>query len=252
MLRRNWKSRYLAGECKQVWCELIRDSHNQFSEKNQEEINEILDFTMQRVKHNIQNLESKLRELGYIFTNNHFNPRNFEQEPIYLPPQKGNQLLIQQLITSCKPYYLPATFLKFLEIVGTVNFIGYFKDWREKTSFPLLDALQVFPLELILKYPEYFYRWRKKGNFENFIEFCSDKLLKENISGGMGLGIKLYTYPTIDAKVINYDDDESDILFLDYLRLAFRWGGFPNLDWYEIEDEVKTRIDFLTKDLLQF
>ena len=62
---------------------------------------------------------------------------------------------------------------------------------------------------------------------------------KANFSGGGGYEIALPN-PAADIPLLNEDHHTT---FINYLRIAFRWGGFPGLDDKEV-------IALLTKDLL--
>jgi hypothetical protein len=72
-----------------------------------------------------------------------------------------------------------------------------------------------------------------------------DDLHKSNVSGGEPYEIGVPD-PAADARVLN---ERHDLLFVDYLRLCFRFGGFPG---YEGRTGLPPEIDRLREGLVEF
>jgi hypothetical protein len=66
---------------------------------------------------------------------------------------------------------------------------------------------------------------------------------KEAVSGGAPYGINLPN-PAIDAP---FEDEWHNTTFVNYLRISFRWGGFPGFERVEYCPE---ELYFLTEGLL--
>jgi hypothetical protein len=81
------------------------------------------------------------------------------------------------------------------------------------------------------------------------LEIAPDECHKSNYSGGGAMAVHIPD-PAIDAKLVS-EDGWDDMYFLDYLRLCFRYGGFPGLHY---DEEAKARaaaeLAFLTDGLL--
>ncbi|NES66624.1 MAG: hypothetical protein F6K24_15870, partial [Okeania sp. SIO2D1] len=159
------------------------------------------------------------------------------QYPVYTPnPKSIDHTLIQSLDILVSQYgYVPLAFQAFLKIVGSVNLMGTFPKNIQEKNFPLLDPMVIFPIKEIVDYHQYLIDTSgdicNSSKDEYYIEFSYDEETKEGISGtGVGYGVKLYSKPCIDGTLVNYEDSFG---FIDYLRLCFKWGGFPNLQWFE-------------------
>ena len=67
------------------------------------------------------------------------------------------------------------------------------------------------------------------------IDLAPDYLHKANISGGMPYAI-LVPFPGADPVLA---DERLELPFVEYLRLAFKWGGFPGLEEHAQRDDVQ-------------
>jgi hypothetical protein len=79
-------------------------------------------------------------------------------------------------------------------------------------------------------------------------DLAPDFLHKANISGGAPYGIEL-AYLGADPIFAN---EEHVLPFVDYLRLASRWGGFPRLERHEGNIDVRKFVADMTKDMESF
>jgi hypothetical protein len=80
------------------------------------------------------------------------------------------------------------------------------------------------------------------------LELAPDHHHKANISGGSPYGIEL---PYLGADPI-FMHEEHGLPFVDYLRLAFRWGGFPRLERHAADIDVRRFVADMTKDMEPF
>lgn len=207
-----------------VWLEIIKKSENNNEDVNTEKV---LDSLMLKVKLNIETLKEKLPKLGY----------NFNQDKITGEPEYH---LLNKLKSELKEYgSLPLSFIKFFELVGFVDFRGSFPVWKDNENIPHLDPLVIHPINEILEY----LKWQKEEpssvfrDEENkvYLWFSPDQFMKDKVSGGIGYGIYLHSKQKIDAELANFG---YKINFVDYLRICFRWAGFPNLEWFKDEPKV--------------
>jgi hypothetical protein len=80
------------------------------------------------------------------------------------------------------------------------------------------------------------------------LDLAPDALHKANAAGGPAYAVEL-PYLGADPILIN---EPHDLPFVDYLRLAFRWGGFPGLDAHADRADVKALVADLSRGLEPF
>ena len=137
---------------------------------------------------------------------------------------------------------LPLSLRIFYEVVGSVDWIG-----RHPTLAPELgsicpDPLVVFPLDDALEER----KQRMEDEGEAVVTIAPDDLHKANTSGGEPYEIAVPDLRA-DGELLN---ERHHLLFVDYLRLCFRFGGFPGYDG--IDRGMPWEIEILRKDLLAF
>ena len=108
---------------------------------------------------------------------------------------------------------------------------------EEADESPLPDPLVVQP---------YFEEWEDADEREGLVELslAPDDLHKSNISGGDPYGMRI---PNPAADGIFSDWNQG--YFVDYLRIAFRWGGFPGFARSSRRPELELR--YLSEGLLE-
>lgn len=216
---------------------------------------------MKRVRHNLEELLiPRLKQIGYRFGDgswDHADNLSEEElrliqleEPAFLVPAADTAEIIavlEQLAGN-----IPLTLKCWYEEVGTVNLIGAFlSSSPQKVGKRLykrgygLDPLYTQPLLTV---------------FEELRDFTSEEELQEPVllpispgkdfkygySGGGDYEIEV-PCKAFDGQLLG---EEHEITFVEYLRLCFRWGGFPGLETHNILSVEE--IDFLTRDLLPF
>jgi hypothetical protein len=137
---------------------------------------------------------------------------------------------------------LPLSLRVFYEVVGAVDWMGRHPILTPERSSICADPLVVFPLEDALE--ECQQRMEDEG--EAFITIAPDDLHKADTSGGEPYEIAV---PDLcaDAELLN---ERHQLFFIDYLRLCFRFGGFPGYDGYD--RGVPSEIESLREGLLAF
>jgi hypothetical protein len=125
--------------------------------------------------------------------------------------------------------------------VGEVNFIGSHPSWE----YEKLDPLEVVSTRSVIELDDWA-RWRddKKEDGSRNIPIAPDEYHKYFYSGYGG-----YAIPCLDLVAdvpLLYEEHET--AFVNYLRICFRWGGFPG--WERIEQRPEQDLAFLTADLL--
>jgi hypothetical protein len=80
------------------------------------------------------------------------------------------------------------------------------------------------------------------------LDLAPDNLHKVNISGGGPYGTEL---PFLAADPV-FANEAHELPFVDYLRLCFRWAGFPRLERYEERPDVREFLEVMSKGLEPF
>ncbi len=136
----------------------------------------------------------------------------------------------------------PLSLRVFWEVVGSVDFTGYHPLWPRFS-----DPLILFPVESIDgDYPS----WREgveagdieAGPFE--VAIAPDYFHKDNISGGAPYSMRVPN-DAIDG-ILEYERHETTLV--DYLRICFRYGGFPGLEFHK--GEIPGEISGLSEGLM--
>jgi hypothetical protein len=239
------------GECEQVWAELVALGDQVRAEPLYSDALAVARETMRRARMNIEMLIPRLRTLGYAFGYGWLDAdeRTFAvgQPPVFSPPGPDAPRQIAELERLVGP--LPVSLHAFYAMVGSLNFVGAApQDWHIDAQ---ADPLYVYPIEEALaEYDEWTAARRDwetgddydPGRFQ--LPIAPDYLHKYNISGGMWYHILLLN-PAID---VHLEAERHATTFVSYLRICFRWGGFPGLE--RVACPPTDDLAFLTRDLL--
>jgi hypothetical protein len=237
-------ARYLRGEHDAVWNELR--SHEALGGDLLEEARAVAKETMKRVARGADLLSERLAALGW--------------QPLYgelrtRPRAEGWDVMRRIEEVTRAP--LPLSIRAFWEVVGGVNFVWDYEsgDAAELgVDLPMdqLDPLCVYsPEDVTFLFEEW--EEHRSGVDPEFadpfnLDLAPDYLHKANISGGGPYGIEL---PFLGADPI-FAAEAHEIPFVDYLRLCFRWGGFPRLERHAGRRDVREFLELMTKDLDPF
>ena len=236
--------RYLRGEHGAVWTELR--SHEALGGDLLEEAQAVAKNTMTRVARNADLLGERLAASGW---------RPLYSELRTRPRAKDREVMRRIEEITCAP--LPVSLRAFWEAVGGINFIwdyerGDAPDLGLNLPMDEMDPVCVDAPEVVT---HVFDVWEEQRSgidpelADPFnLDLAPDYLHKANISGGGPYGIEL---PFLGADPI-FANEVHELRFVDYLRLCFRWAGFPRLERHADRPEVREFLEVMSKGLEPF
>jgi hypothetical protein len=224
--------RYHAGDCRAVWRELLAYGNSIPTSPALSDAEEIAYETMRRAKTNIKTILARLPEIGYKLAY----PIDAASGSIsaYSEPSPDVDADIRSFEKTFGP--IPLSIKAWYKQIGTVCLC-----WDQEAEAPLpedwaeallgtgvyLDPLVVWPPD---------YTLNEAGNEETIVEgegvirfavsMSPDYYHKDNISGGYPYCFALPD-SAADSPVL-YEPHKTT--FVEYLRIAFSWGGFPGLE----------------------
>lgn len=226
----SFAERYRGGEHERVWEELVALGGRVRNEPLRADARAVARETMRRARENVALLVTRLGALGYEFAYQPDPGRRTrcwwgDAYPVYEPPLSDAAARLDTTERELGP--MPFSLRAWYEEVGTVNFIGGHANWPDTD---VLDSLVVGPLaEMLVDIEDEYRRWREdaaagfRGNTPFRWVVAPDALHKANISGGGPYGVE---YPSAHADA-RLRDEWHQTTFVNYLRVVFRWGGFP-------------------------
>ncbi len=232
-------SRYRRGEHEAVW-NLLRE-YEAVSGPLREEALEVSRETMKRVLQNANLLLKRLQGQGWVALGG----------ALRTPPSAEDAEAILNL-EECTGGPVPPSLKAFWEVVGGIDFVWDYNSEEAPPDFGLdvalieLDPISLSPARAATDLLE---EWEEEQEgvdpelaepFE--LDLAPDYLHKANISGGPPYGVEL---PFLGADP-GFLNEEHGLPFVDYLRLAFRLGGFSRLDLHEHLPEVQRFIREMT------
>jgi hypothetical protein len=273
--RITYLERYLAGEYEPVWDELQALGAAVREEPLYGDAMAVARETMWRVRHNIEMLIPRLAALGYEFGYGWVQGRDFpagSPDPVFTAPHPDVARTIVTL--EDRAGTLPLSLRAFYEVVGSVNFVGSpaeaWKDWRAVSDD--IDALYVYSAEVALEGAE---AWQERYDCLHrqgaqilpntdeedlcdsrayhalprecwLVPISPDEWHKYDVSG---CGAYEIATPNLaaDARLLT---ERHRTTFVNYLRICFRWAGFPKLERVPGAPDVVSALSALTRDLL--
>ena len=229
--------RYQAGAHRDVWRQLVSLGGAVREDPNAADALAVAYETMRRVQTNLRALAGRLTAIGYTFAM----PRTRDRHEPHTPPPPD----IHKRIVSFEREYgvLPLSLRVFYEVVGEVNLIGSHPTLAPGAGCVAPDPLVVYALdEGAVEYDE---EDDDEQGRPSAITIAPDDLHKANISGGAPYEMAI---PDIraDGELLN---ERHELLFVDYLRLCFRFGGFPG---YDAAAKVPSELGELSAELAEF
>ncbi len=235
----NWVERYRAGDRAQVWTEMTSlpapmppDARKQAAAVARE--------TMRRSRANVERLLDLLPERGYAFA---------ADRAAFVPPTPDVTVELDALEERIGR--LPLALRSWFEEVGQVNFVGECAAWSYSFTDPLVVEA---PAAYI--HSEYD-AWEAdrgtewdQGPFA--LPLAPDYLHKADVSGGPPYSMRIPN-DGVDGLLLW---ERHQTTFVNYLRIAFRWGGFPGWDrgsldgWARPDGPPPTLLDELSAALL--
>ena len=225
-------NRYIAGEEISVWRDIYSLKEISAIDDNWQDLLKVLQETFERVKYNIDFIFVKLKECKcYSFK---------ESNPIKSDYVKSNYYfnILKNKVNEFG--YMPFTLDFFYRNIESINFLH---SLERHSLFKYADPLFIDSAEHLLdnmddgSWEELMYE-NKDNKMPVYVEFSPDYYHKDNVSGGLPYGIEITPTQQVDSYVVN--TPYGNIYFVEYLRLCFKYGGFPN-----ISDKNDNYIEFV-------
>ncbi len=230
--------------------------------------------TMRRARHNIETLIPRLVAIGYQFGYDGIPVTEEERRhlaPVFAPPATQTADTMARLQSQVGP--LPLSLRTFYEVIGAVNLMGTVPETWGKWQRDLerehgLDPLYVDgvgALDDVVAWEDV-YGGAEEEDWDLddpdgedicdghayallphdclLVPIAPDWDLKYGISGCGGYEIAVPN-PSADARLLT---EWHHTTFVNYLRICFRWGGFPG--WERVEPRPDSDLAFLTEGLL--
>lgn len=241
-------TKYESGEHEAVWHHIR--SLGELNSAERAEVVAVAEATMRRVAHNADLLSDRLTRSGWLALSSGHNA-------LRTKPAHSDRLVFAKIEEECGSL-LPPTLFAFWKIVGGVNWAW---DYRIDSLAPNLDVdLPMDEMDPLCIDPPsvstYFLEeWKEQKRDPDWnpgnpfrIDLAPDYLHKANISGGMPYAILV---PFLGADPI-FVDERHELPFVDYLRLAFKWAGFPGLEDHKERNDVQQFIRTFGEGLIAF
>jgi len=254
--------RYNAGAFEPVWRELR--SHPRIDGDFREEVLEVATVTMRRVAHNADLLADRLRARGWRALSAKYS----KYSDLRTTPSPADETTFAR-IAEISGAPLPPSLLTFWRTVGGINWVWDYDadpgapdlglsftldDMAPPGDFTMveMDPLCIDPPgdlgylleEWIEREPEH-----DPDLVEPFaIDLAPDGYHKANVSGGSPYTIHV---PFLGADPL-FRNERHRLPFVDYLRLAFAWAGFPGLEDYAERGDVQSFVAEFGRDLMPF
>jgi hypothetical protein len=260
--------RYQDGQREQAWSDMIALGSAIRSERYWGDAQAVARETMKRALHNVLLLIDRLEKLGFKFyapaaagiqwqgpVGSRISTRDFLR---HMPPDSETTGELDD-IERCFGV-LPSSLRAWYEIVGGVEFLG---DHPSLAGFlglrPEVQGHEIYPDPLVVFPPVYQFMSRgaegsglRKGTIKRLpeegpelLEVSSSLVSKAGYGGGLPFQIRVPD-PCADALLLRERHGTS---FLDYIRLSFRWGGFPG--WEQYAERPEKELAYLGDGLLE-
>ena len=180
---------------------------------------------MRRVDANLRTVVRHLESMGYVF----------KAKP-HVPPASDVRKNLDTFEKEAGP--LPLSLRAFYQIVGEVNLLG-----RHPALSPRTGEVAPDPL-LVYRFEEGLVEYDEEDDAPWAITIAPDDLHKADTSGGDAYEMKVPD-SRADGELLN---ERHRLFFVEYLRLAFTFGGFPG---YEGVVAVPAEVE-LKEGLLEF
>ena len=231
-MNRSFFERYLNGEHEAVWLELGRLRESGLDAATLEDVQAVAVETMKRVRHNLERVESRLREMGFAFGEFEEDGRGFNGDA---PTLKDHPVAAlehpEALLTELSSVVggpLPLALRAFATHVGQVDFRGFHEGFK---SGYLLDALMVgFYVPDAESVEDWLNTFEDDDSVQGYWwEFAPDEYHKENVSGGAAYSIQLPD-DLIDPPVLNTPFSGSFTAYLRHCILGHAcFAGFADM-----------------------
>lgn len=158
----------------------------------------------------------------------------------HVPPATDTSKQIRKI--EKKAGTLPLSLRAFYEVVGSVDLIGWHPTLAPHGGSISPDPLVIYSVQDAVADAEQF----EADDDDRHVVVAPDDLHKANVSGGEPYQIAVPD-ERADGELLN---QRHGLFFVEYLRLVFRFGGFPGYEGYD--RDIPTEIAMLAQDLLDF
>ncbi|MCG8594045.1 MAG: hypothetical protein MI785_06680 [Kiloniellales bacterium] len=226
-------TRYRAGAFDEVWRELR--SHQRIDGAYRDEVLEVAEETMKRVARNVDLVSERLRSEGWCAL--------FGELRCF---PSSDDLEVFRRIEAITEGPLPPSLSAFWMVVGGIDWVwdyqsdDYVPDLGVELSLDEMDPLSIDPANRVTYL---FEEWElQKVQLDSDLvdpfrlDLSADDLHKMNVSGGASYGVEL---PFFGADPV-FVNEPHGLPFVDYLRLCFRWAGFPGLEAHGEREDVQS------------
>ena len=238
-------NRYRKGEHDAVWKELR--SHEVIAGDFRDEAQAVAAETMARVRRNADVVAERLAARGWVALSG-----SMRNEP------NAPGARVMQRIETITGSALPASLRAFWQVVGGIDLVWDHSGGEKAPDLgPGLDLARMDPLAVMSPdRAEYVLdEWRDQRAGVDLeladpfrLDLAPDAAHKASGGGAAAYCIEL---PFLGADPI-FINEPHTLPFVDYLRLSFRWGGFPGLEKHADRAEVRALVADLTKGLEPF
>jgi hypothetical protein len=247
-MQESFFNRYIRGEYESVSAELLSLGPKVRDGPIFADAQAVAQETMRRVRKNIEILIPRLKQIGYQFgtlggcegdgwAGNQF--------PIHQPPAVDVIAQLDEL--EAQVGQLPIALRAWWELVGGVNFLGFHPDWPETQ---VLDPIFLYPLDLDdIRSEHEALTDQQVGEEEARQSFAipiPDEYHKADVSGGV---YEIVVSPDMDSPFLG---EWHATTFVSYLRVAFRWAGFPGFGRCGEDERPSKQLKCLTDGLQPF
>ncbi len=207
-----WLEQYLRGGHVHVWTEMTGTDVILLGSRDADDARAVARETMRRARRNVERLVELLPGIGY-----EFEPR--EWSPVFTPPEPDIADRLAELEREVGP--IPLSLRAWYEEVGQVDLVGRHPGWDYELTDPLVvDA----PIDHVLS--EFEDRGTEGAGDRFLIGLAPDFWHKADVSGGAPYSLEVPNRG-VDGLLL-YEPHQTT--FVNHLRIAFRWGGFPGWD----------------------
>lgn len=245
---------YLQGSYQEVYDKLVALQEQVYVEPYYTDALLVAREMMRRVRHNLELLVPRLHQLGYQFGKGFTEGLSPEERalvendaPIFKAADSKTPEKIQMLeqLTGTLPLALTCWY----EGVGSVNLVGLFPSTKDRNVDLdygcVLDPLFMYSIEMAIRMVS---EYLKKGVWHRSptLALSPDNYYKYNCSGSGAYSL-LLPCKAFDAPLLL---ERHQTTFIHYLRICFRWAGFPGL---EVENRLTpSELAFLREGLQEF
>jgi hypothetical protein len=228
----NLLGRYRSGEFVAVWQDI--KSHQHIGGDFYNEVLSVAEEMMRRVAGNADMLSERLRAEGWTAL----------AGALRTPPSP-NDVAVFERMEAITQSLLPPSLQAFWTVVGGIDLVWDYKRDNDPPNLgvalpmPEMDPLCV---DCAGRAVHLFDTWEEQRDqpdpdlIDPFdLDLAPDALHKANISGGPPYGVEL---PFYGADPL-FANEPHRLSFVDYLRLSFRWAGFPGLEAHADREDVR-------------